>query len=230
MNGKIFNGKKVRFHYTWEDQENSGYYEAGKILTLYNAELTELPDAPTKEELSKLNMYIIVDPDTPKENPVPHYIDQQSIKNIVGWVKSGGVLMLLGNDAGNAEFEHFNQLAEKFGIHFNEVSVNKVVGKNFDMGKFDHLPDHPIFQNVHAIYLKEISTLKLQEPAKPILTSKGNVIMASSELGKGFVFAVGDPWFYNEYIDNRKLPMEFENKKAAENLFRWLLSKTKEIK
>jgi len=50
--------------------------------------------------------------------------------------------------------------------------------------------------------------------------------MASSQYGKGFVFAVGDPWLYNEYIDNRKLPEGFENKKAAENLFEWLLSKS----
>ena len=54
--------------------------------------------------------------------------------------------------------------------------------------------------------------------------------MASSAFGAGFVFAVGDPWFYNEYIDNRKLPVGFENYKAAKNLFKWLLTKSKDIK
>ncbi|MCL5031418.1 MAG: hypothetical protein M1480_20640 [Bacteroidetes bacterium] len=70
------------------------------------------------------------------------------------------------------------------------------------MGKFDVFPDHPIFKGVKKIYLKEISTLKLSGSAKPVLTDKGDVIMASSKLGKGFVFAVGDPWLYNEYIDH----------------------------
>jgi unsaturated rhamnogalacturonyl hydrolase len=34
---------------------------------------------------------------------------------------------------------------------------------------------------------------------------------------------VGDPWFYNEYVDGRKIPAEFENYLAAEDLVRWLL-------
>jgi unsaturated rhamnogalacturonyl hydrolase len=47
--------------------------------------------------------------------------------------------------------------------------------------------------------------------------------MAVARLGKGSVFAVGDPWLYNEYVDGRKLPPEFENYKAATDLSRWLL-------
>jgi len=39
---------------------------------------------------------------------------------------------------------------------------------------------------------------------------------------KGAVFAVGDPWFYNEYPDGRKLPPQYENFKAANDLVKWL--------
>jgi len=42
------------------------------------------------------------------------------------------------------------------------------------------------------------------------------------------VFAVGDPWFYNEYIDNEILPAEFENTKAANDLAKWLLQQVPE--
>jgi len=38
------------------------------------------------------------------------------------------------------------------------------------------------------------------------------------------VFAVGDPWFYDEYMDARKLPPDYGNARAAENLFRWLIN------
>ena len=48
--------------------------------------------------------------------------------------------------------------------------------------------------------------------------------MAETKYGKGYVFAIGDPWIYNEYIDNDKLPVGFENHKAAENLTDLLLS------
>ena len=51
----------------------------------------------------------------------------------------------------------------------------------------------------------------------------GDVIMATAKLGRGVVFAIGDPWLYNEYVDGRKLPPEFENFKAAQDLSRWLI-------
>ncbi len=223
-------GKKIRYHYIWEDEENSGYSKLGGIITHLDAGLEELTDAPTERSLSKLSIYIIVDPDTKQENPNPNYIDSSSIKAIVNWVKGGGVLVLFGNDKGNAEFEHLNNLAANFGIHFNEVSRNRVIDNKFDMGKFDNFPDQPIFKNVKKIYLKEISTLSIKKPAEAVLSDSGYVIMASSKFGKGFVFAVGDPWVYNEYIDNNKLPAGFENYKAAENLFKWLLGKAKSVK
>ena len=222
-------GKKYRYHYIWEDKTNSGYHELGKTITKLDGQVSEIKAAPTAKILSKLSIYIIVDPDTPKETEHPHYIEQLAIKNIVEWVKQGGVLVLFANDKGNSEFKHLNKLAENFGLHFNEVSRNDVKDHDFAMGKFDHLPNHPIFKGVKQIYLKEISTLKLSGNAKPILIDKGDVIMASSKVGNGFVFAVGDPWLYNEYFDNRKLPVGYENYKAGKNLFSWLLAKAKAV-
>ncbi|RYD79684.1 MAG: hypothetical protein EOP55_04150, partial [Sphingobacteriales bacterium] len=51
----------------------------------------------------------------------------------------------------------------------------------------------------------------------------GDVIIATAKYGKGTVFAVGDPWFYNEYIDGRKLPKDLENFKATNDLVNWLI-------
>jgi unsaturated rhamnogalacturonyl hydrolase len=220
-------GKKIQFHYIWEDEENSGYSVLGKIIQKHGALISEIKKAPSDSDLKKLSIYIIVDPDTPLETASPNYISDSSITVIERWVKKGGVLVLFANDIGNCEFQHLNNLAAKFGIHFNEDSRNKVVGNNYDMAKFDKFPVHPIFNSVKKIYLKEISTLKLNTPAEPILIEGKDIIMAGSTYGKGFVFAVGDPWFYNEYIDNRILPTEFENYKAASNLFEWLLGKSK---
>jgi len=42
-------------------------------------------------------------------------------------------------------------------------------------------------------------------------------------VGNCRVFAVGDPWFYNEYTDGRKLPAIYENYNAARDLVQWLL-------
>jgi unsaturated rhamnogalacturonyl hydrolase len=55
------------------------------------------------------------------------------------------------------------------------------------------------------------------------LTDKGDVIIATANVGKGRVFAIGDPWLYNEYVNAHKIPMSFENFNAAKDLAKWLL-------
>ena len=212
-----------RFHYVWEDTTNSGFSILGRIINLLGADLDTLQSAPTDTSLKKFSIYIIADPDTPEETVHPNYVSESDIKSIVPWVQAGGVLVLMANDSGNAEFAHFNKLAEQFGMHFNKDSYHRVMGKAYDMGKSDEFPLHPAFQDVGQIFLKEICSLTLQKPAKPILTEHGHVFMASARIGRGLVFAVGDPWFYNEYMDTRKLSAAFENSKAARNLFKWLL-------
>ncbi len=218
-------GKEVRYHYIWEDTANSGYSELGAVIKKLGAGISESRVAPTKSVLDKASIYIIVDPDTPLETKSPHYITDQEIESIVSWVRSGGVLVIFANDSGNCEFTHLNRLAGRFGIHFNENSRNDVKGKDFEVGAFTALPHIPMFEGVKKIYLKEISTLKIEKPAESDLTDHGDVIMASAQFGEGFVFAVGDPWLYNEYFDNRKLPASFDNQDAARSLFKWILSK-----
>jgi unsaturated rhamnogalacturonyl hydrolase len=129
----------------------------------------------------------------------------------------------MGNDSGNAEFTHFNRLAGAFGIHFNENSRNKVIGNKFEMGAFNMAVGDEIFKTTRKIYIKELSTLKVHDPAKPHFADGGDVIMATAKIGKGTVFAVGDPWFYNEYTDGRKLPAEYQNFNAAKDLAKWLI-------
>src|SRR5437868_13889255 len=81
----------------------------------------------------------------------------------------------------------------------------------------------PIFTTPHTAYMKEISTISPQKPAEAILTNKGDVLMAISKYGKGTVFAVADPWIYNEYADGIKLPPEYDNYAAGKQLVQWLL-------
>jgi unsaturated rhamnogalacturonyl hydrolase len=222
--------RPTRFHYVWEDTANSGFSELGKTIMELGTDVDTLEVEPTAQNLSRASIYMIVDPDTPLESVHPNYIETSAREAIVEWVRAGGILLLFGNDKGNAEFEHLNMLAERFGIHFNEDSRNRVQGNDFEMGAFADLPSHPMFKGVNKIYLKEISTLKLSGDAKSILTDKGDVIIGYSKFGNGSVVAVGDPWFYNEYYDNRKLPEAFENYKVAENLFRWLLQDAKTVR
>lgn len=214
------------FHYLWTDTEFSGYSRWGEIFTGRGATLTTLgrPDASV---LSKIDVYIIVDPDTTTETPKPNYLVPEDIKAIKRWVKKGGVLAILANDAPNCEFTHLNMLMSQFGMTFNHVTLHPVTGTNFEMGASKNLPDHPLFKGVTKIYIKEVSDINLSGKAKTILTENGKVLIAENKYGKGYVFAIGDPWIYNEYIDHDRLPESFENRKAAANFTDLLLGSTK---
>ena len=124
--------------------------------------------------------------------------------------------------------QHFNLLANKFGITFTNTSLNMVKNDTYVQGEVLPGANNPVFNTTKRMFLKEISELKVKAPAKTIVTKDNAAIIAVAKYGKGTVFAVGDPWVYNEYIDNRKLlPAEFENYKAAEDLVRWLLQQAK---
>jgi unsaturated rhamnogalacturonyl hydrolase len=198
---KAKTGQAERFHYTWEDTAQTGYSIWGHIFRQLGADTKSMDAAPTATNLKSTGVYIIVDPDTEKETGQPNYIESDHIKAINNWVKDGGVLVLLANDSANTELKHFNQLAKKFGIHFNNDLRNKVKGDDFDMAALMVPEGHPIFQTAKKMYIKDICSLKLTRKAKSAFTDKGEVTMATAKLGKGTVFAVGDPWFYNEYCN-----------------------------
>ncbi len=214
-------GKTERFHYTWEDTTNSGYSIWGNIFRKNGMTTDSLEAGPTLQNLEKSDIYIIVDPDTKKETSSPNYIESKDIKVISDWVKKGGVLVMLANDSANVELQHFNKLAGVFGIKFNSDDRNLVEGENFEMGALEISADDPIFTTARKIYLKEICTLSVKNPAKAVFTDNGDVIMAASKYGRGTVFALGDPFIYNEYCNGR-LPASFDNNKAAEDLCKWL--------
>jgi hypothetical protein len=215
------------YHYLWTDTAFSGYSKWGEIFKVKGAGISTVgkPDAAV---LSKINIYIIVDPDTTSETPSPNYIKPEDISSIERWVEGGGVLAILANDGPNCEFTHLNKLMRQFGMTFNHVTLHPVTGNNFEMGASTNLPAHPIFKGVTKIYIKDVSDINLSGTAKAILIEKGKVLMAENNFGKGYVFAIGDPWIYNEYIDHDRLPDSFENRKAAENLTDLLLSHAKQ--
>lgn len=223
-------GREEQYHYIWTDTTNSGYSEFGKIFKENSAKLTTIKKPASYDALKNIDVYIIVDPDTPQETIKPNFFDSTSISSIINWVKKGGILMLFSNDKGNCEFAHFNQLAESFGFHFNEVSLNRVEGKKYEMGQFTDLPYHPVFFNINKIYMKEISTITVNEPQNKILSKENNGVVVFKRFGQGGVLAIGDPWLYNEYIDNRRLTRDFKNYTAAQNLVTWILNLSKIIR
>lgn len=218
-----FTGQPEQWHYTWEERTHGGFWLWGNELRELGARTVAVPTAPTAASLKGLNVYIIVDPDTKKESPQPNYVSAADSKAITEWVRAGGTLVLLANDTANCEIRHFNELAKNFGLRFTDQSVNMVQGSQFEQGRVDLTSGAAVFQHAKSAYIKELSVLSLQSPAQPLVTNSGKVVMATAQVGKGRVFALGDPWLYNEYTDGRKIPASFQNFQAGKDLGRWLL-------
>lgn len=215
-------GQPQRFHYLWEEKQNTGYSIWGDAFKKYGATLDSLVTAPTKANLKGTAIYIIVDPDTKKESPKPNYITQADAEAVASWVKGGGVLVMLANDSANVELPHFNLLAAKFGMHFNNDLQNHVIDDNhFEEGAIN-ATGNPLFKTAQKIFMKDVCSISTQSPAEAVLAKNGQTIIARAKFGKGTVLAIGDPWLYNEYTNGR-LPAGYENDKAANDISAWLL-------
>ncbi len=200
-------------HYQWEGTSDGSFSKLANGFRAHDVELRTIRTRIDAASLQGVNLLIIVDPDTPAETPDPKYIEDSEIDVIARWVGEGGRLVLLGNDKGHAEFTHFNRLASRFGIQFLEETYPKVTGKAILVatGK------HSIFEGGLQAYLVEVAPLKLAAPAESMLTDNGTEIMALARVGRGIVFALGDPWLYDEYIERN------DNVRIATNLFTMLL-------
>ncbi|MDM1293900.1 glycoside hydrolase family 88 protein [Sphingobacterium sp. N143] len=220
---KTPSGDLKPYHYLWDGDDNNGFSLLGRIFEKNGGNLTTLKTAPTVQNLAQSSVYIIVDPDTEKETNQPNFMNETDAKQIAKWVQSGGVLVLLLNDHGNCEISKFNTLSQQFGITFNNDSRNRVKGNEFQTGAILIPRGNAVFPNTSKIYVKEISTLQVKSPAQALIKDQNDTIMATAKYGRGTIFAIGDPWLYNEYTDGRKLPKEYQNFSAANDLVHWLL-------
>jgi unsaturated rhamnogalacturonyl hydrolase len=224
---KDVTGAEMYWHYVWNERSHPGFYTLGSIFERYGAKLSSLDVAPTATNLKGSSVYVIVDPDHIRDNPKPNYMAANDVKAISDWVKAGGTLLLMANDSNNCDLKHFNLLGAAFGIQFTDKSLNMVKNDLYEQGVVLPGANNPVFKSPSKMYLKEVSALEIKTPAVANAVKDGDVIIATANLGKGKVLAVGDPWLYNEYLDGRKLPAEYENYKAAEDLVKWLLQSTK---
>jgi len=233
---KDITGLEKNWHYKWNEKSNSGFSMFGSVFNKYGATTKTLYEAPTAKNLQGVDVYIIVDADNVADNPTPNYMSEKDAQIIYNWVKKGGVLLLFHNDKGNCDFEHLNILANKFQFKYNEDSRNKVDGKNFEMGALYIDSITEVFKTPNKIYLKEISTIKISQQeynenySIRFKNENKDVLMLIAWKARGTVFAVGDPWLYNEYVDGRRLPAEFENFKSANDLVKWALSQSQRSK
>lgn len=217
-------GQTELFHYKWDDDSNNGFAFFGRAFQRYGVKLATEKTAPTAADLNKAQIYILASPDILSKNPNPHYMDPKSVNVIADWVKAGGVLLLMENDGPNAEFEHFNTLSDRFGIHFNPVLVNHVIGNDYPAGTLMIPEGTGVFAHPHQAYMKDTSTISVKAPARAVVTKDNHVMIAVAKYGKGTVFAVVDPWVYNEYVDRRNhLPVAYDNFAGAVDLVGWVV-------
>jgi unsaturated rhamnogalacturonyl hydrolase len=213
LDGFHNNESKMPDHYQWEGTSDGSFSKLAGGFREHGVELRTIRTRIDAKALDGVRLLIIVDPDTPDETSDPKYIEDAEIETIARWVTDGGRLVLLGNDRGHAEFTHFNRLASRFGVQFLEETFPKVSGKAI----LEATGRDAIFENGLKVYLVEVAPLKLTLPAESMMRVDGTDVMALAHVGSGMVFALGDPWLYDEYIEKD------DNIKLATNLFTMLL-------
>lgn len=220
-------GQNEYFHYKWNDYSDSGFSLFGHMFASHGANLDTLYQAPTLNGLKNAQIYIIVSPDSSTRNRQPHYVQPQDADQVAQWVRQGGVLVLMENDPGNADIAHMDLIADRFGIHFEDVLLHHIIGDKFGQGYIPVSGGGPVFFHPHTLYMKDTCAISLKAPAVPLLQDKEGIVMATAKYGKGTVFAVVDPWLYNEYTDHRKVPPVQENFAAGKEFVLWLLRQTR---
>jgi unsaturated rhamnogalacturonyl hydrolase len=216
-------GQEEYFHYKWNDYSNDGYSIFGHIFASHGATLDTLYQAPTIDRLRRAQFYIIASPDIPAKNPHPHYVQPKDADEVAEWVRQGGVLLLMENDPAHADIEHLNLIADRFGVHFDDVLRHHIIGDDFVPGYIAVTGAGPVFHHPHTLYMKDTCGLSVKPAAMPLLQDKSGVVMAKAKYGKGTVVAVVDPWLYNEYTDHRKVSPRQDNYAAGKEFVSWLL-------
>jgi unsaturated rhamnogalacturonyl hydrolase len=219
---KNADGTESLYRYTWDSKDLRSYSIWGGIMSAKGIKLSSLETKATIQDLKKADVYIVADPDNFRDKPNPNYMNATDAKAIASWVKKGGVLVMFANDSANADLQHFNILAEKFGMHFTDEQLNPVK-KDISVGQINIPDNHEIFKKGRTQYMKEVCTIDLSKGAKSILDIQGKTIFAKATHGKGVVIAIADPWIYDEYIVNDRLNSSFQNKIASEEFTDWLL-------
>ncbi len=210
-----FHNNEKEPHYRWEGTYPGGYSQLGGILRELGFRTETLREAITPKTLAGTDMLIIADPDIPAEAEHPQYISAAESRALERWVRRGGILVLFGNDPGNAEFKHLNELARLFGVEFVE-SVHKDARGSVKLS-IPGSGTHPVFAGGLTFYAVQVAPLKVtSKSAEILLADNGSPLMALVTHGKGRVLALGDPWIYNEYIQTR------DNYQIARNLFRYI--------
>ena len=219
-------GEMESFHYKWTDRSDSGYALLGHMFSSYGVATRTLSTAPTKDNLRAAQYYLIVSPDIPVKNPTPHYMNEKDATEVADWVRAGGMLILMENDPPNADIDHLNLLASRFGIHFDDVLHHHILGEHVEDGRIQVAPNGRLFRHPHTLYMKDTCAITLRKPAVALLRDRGDVVMATTRFGRGTVFAAVDPWLYNEYTDGRNNPRiydQFDNFAGGQELVRWLI-------
>jgi unsaturated rhamnogalacturonyl hydrolase len=217
-------GQRVSFHYKWYDESNDGYSLLGDIFRNFGAKTETIYAEPTVSALRQAQVYIIASPDTLAKNPNLHDVQPEDGAKIAEWVKAGGVLVMLANDPANTDLDHFNLIADQFGIHFNSVLRKHVIGDAHESGKLTVPGGGPIFHDPHVLFMKDVCNISVKSPAIIAFQDDAGILMATAKYGKGTVYATVDPWIYNEYTDGRKLGAEYDNIAGARELVLWILT------
>ena len=218
-------GSKEFFAFQWDDQAATGFSFFGEAFKRYGVQLDTLRMAPTAAALRAAQVYFVVAPEASTVGlAAAHGVGKPDGDAIEAWVRDGGVLVLVADNAANADFTQLNLLADRFSMHFDSESrdTSSAVG---DKVVTESTGGTSVFSNAHQISMKNTARLTLGPMAHSALKDGTDSVMAVASLGRGTVLAITNPWLANEYMD-RLASASSDNLLAGIDLAAWLIKQT----
>ncbi len=153
-------------------------------------------------------------------NPLDSKLTPNEIKALVGFVKSGGGLLLLsgatifGKGGDSARKTNLNEVARDFNFEFSEKAVNRSVRiDNLESKVLDDIivatpvAKHPICEGIRHLLFTSSSSILAESSLTHLFRAAdlpgSPIIVILSEVGKGRVVGIGGTTpFFNDYIED----------------------------
>jgi hypothetical protein len=212
----------------------------GKMRETYDVRVNDEP--LNAQTLKGVAVIVIANPNdkASPNNPPPHHVTPEDVKNLTQFVNDGGGLIAMGNQENhNLEVADFNHLLSAFGMHYESRYTDAkrlVIPKDVPVIgglKWAYYTGNQIAVDPgHAAKPRALIENDLSQKTEHGPRDEKGTLLAVAEPGKGHVVVVTDcGWLTNDALSGKGIGQdaikEHDNVEIFQRLTKWAASGAK---
>lgn len=212
----------------------------GKLRESFDVRVNDLP--LNADTLKGVAIVVIANPSdkAAPNNPAPHHVTPDDVRNLTEFVNAGGGLIAMGNQENhNLEIPDFNQLLRAFGMHFESRYTDakrlvipqdtSVIG---GLRWAYYTGNQIVVEPNHSAKARPLVENDLNQKTEHGPRDEKGTLLAVAEPGKGRVVVVTDcGWLTNDALNGkgigRDVIKEHDNFEIFLRLTKWAASGAK---